>query len=52
MEGIIAELRELKDCLRTGFYERAYELAQNIDDEITTMEIKKASQNQPNFDKP
>lgn len=41
MEGIIAEMRELKDCLKTGFYERAYELAQNIDDELTTMEIMK-----------
>lgn len=41
MEGIIAELRELKDCLKVGMYERAYELAQNIDDEITTIEIKK-----------
>lgn len=34
-------MRELKDCLKTGFYERAYELAQNIDDELTTMEIMK-----------
>lgn len=41
MEGIITEMRELKDCLKTGFYERAYELAQNIDDELTTMEIMK-----------
>ena len=41
MDGLIAEIRELKDCLRTGLVERAYELAQNIDDELTTMEIKK-----------
>ena len=44
MEGIIAEIRELKDCLKTGFYERAYELAQNIDDEITSIELKRTSQ--------
>ena len=43
MDGIIAEARELKYCLLTGLYERAYELAQNIDDELTTMEIKKTS---------
>ena len=47
MEGIIAEIRELKDCLKVGMYERAYELAQNIDDEITTIEIKKISQEPP-----
>ena len=41
MEGIIAEVRELKQCLLAGYYERAYELAQNIDDEVTTMEIKR-----------
>lgn len=41
MEKIIAEIRELKNCLKTGFYERAYELAQNVDDELTTAEIKK-----------
>lgn len=41
MEGLIAEARELKQCLLAGYYERAYELAQNIDDELTTMEIKK-----------
>ena len=41
MEGLIMEARELKDCLKTGYYERAYELAQNIEDELTTMEIKK-----------
>lgn len=43
MEEIIAEVRELKQCLLTGYYERAYELAQNIDDEITSLEIKKSS---------
>ena len=41
MEGLILEVRELKNCLRTGYYERAYELAQNIEDELTTIEIKK-----------
>lgn len=41
MESLIIEARELKECLKAGFYERAYELAQNIDDELTTMEIKK-----------
>lgn len=50
MEGIIAEIRELKDCLKTGFYERAYELAQNIDDEITSIEIKRTSQEPPRND--
>lgn len=43
MEELIPEIRELKNCLRAGWYERAYELAQNIDDELTTMEIKKES---------
>lgn len=41
MEQIIYETRELKQCLLTGFYEKAYELAQNIDDELTSYEIKK-----------
>lgn len=41
MEELIPEIRELKDCLKTGYYERAYELAQNIDDELTTRAIKK-----------
>lgn len=41
MEGIISEARELKECLKTGFYERAYELAQNIDDELTSLELGK-----------
>ena len=41
MESLIMETRELKNCLRAGYYERAYELAQNIDDELTTMELKK-----------
>ena len=41
MGGLIEEVRELKQCLLTGLYERAYEMAQNIDDELTTMEIKK-----------
>lgn len=44
MEEIICEVRELKECLKTGFYERAYELAQNVDDELTTFEIKTASE--------
>jgi hypothetical protein len=50
VEELIPEIRELKECLKTGFYERAYELAQNIDDELTTMSIKKASQEPPRFD--
>lgn len=41
MESIIVEIRELKNCLKAGMYERAYELAQNVDDEITSMEIKR-----------
>lgn len=40
MEKLIPEIRELKECLKTGYYERAYELAQNIDDELTTEVIK------------
>lgn len=45
MEQLIQEIRELKNCLKTGYYERAYELAQNIDDELTTAEIKKEPTN-------
>lgn len=41
MGALIQEARELKQCLLAGLYERAYELAQNIDDELTTQEIKK-----------
>ena len=41
MEKIIFEIRELKQCLLAGFYERAFELAQNVDDELTTIELKK-----------
>lgn len=40
MDEVIAEVRELKDCLKAGYYERAYELAQNVDDELTTFELK------------
>lgn len=50
MESLISEIRELKDCLKTGFYEKAFELAQNIDDEITTIEIKRTSQKPPSID--
>lgn len=50
MEGIIAEVRELKECLKAGYYERAYELAQNVDDELTTLEIKTASHFLTKFD--
>ncbi len=41
MKELIIEVRTLKNCLKAGLYERAYECAQNIDDELTTMEIKK-----------
>ena len=41
MEGLIYEAKELKNCLKAGFYERAYELAQNIEDELVMMAIKK-----------
>lgn len=41
MKDLIIEARTLKNCLKTGLYEQAYECAQNIDDELTTMEIKK-----------
>lgn len=41
MKKLIIEVRTLKNCLKAGLYERAYECAQNIDDELTTMEIKK-----------
>lgn len=50
MESIIAEIRELKQCLKVGYYEKAFELAQNIDDELTTYEIKTASQFLNNLD--
>ena len=39
--SIISEARELKECIKAGFYERAYELAQNIDDELTSMELRR-----------
>lgn len=41
MSNIISEARELKECIKAGFYERAYELAQNIDDELTSMELRR-----------
>jgi hypothetical protein len=41
--GLIGEARELKNCLKAGLYERAYELAQNIDDELTSLAINKKS---------
>lgn len=41
VDGLIAEAKELKDCIKTGFNERAYELAQNIEDELVSMAIKK-----------
>lgn len=47
MEGIINEVRELKHCLLAGLYARAYELAQNVDDELTTLEIKRTSNEPP-----
>lgn len=50
MESLISEIRELKNCLKAGYYERAYELAQNIDDELTTEAIKKTSQQPPRID--
>lgn len=50
MESIILEVRELKECLKAGYYERAYELAQNVDDELTTYEIKTTSQFFSKFD--
>lgn len=50
MESIISEVRELKECLKAGYYERAYELAQNVDDELTTFEIKQASHFMEKFD--
>ena len=50
MDSLIPEVRELKQCLIAGLYERAYELAQNIDDELTTREIKRISQQLPDPD--
>ena len=41
---VIAEMRELKQCLLTGFYTRAWELAQNVDDTLTTFEIQKSKE--------
>ena len=40
MENIIAEIRQAKECLKTGNYELAYEMMQNADDELTTMLIR------------
>ena len=40
MEGIISEARELKECIKTGYYERAYELAQNIEDELISIVLR------------
>jgi hypothetical protein len=41
VKELIIEVRTLKNCLKAGLYEKAYECAQNIDDELTTREIKK-----------
>lgn len=41
---LLSEMRELKECIKAGFYPRAYELAQNIDDELTSYELRKTSQ--------
>lgn len=41
MKNIIAEVREAKNCLLAGNYELAYTLMQNVDDELTTIELKK-----------
>ena len=41
MEKIIEEVRNAKRCLLVGNYELAYEMLQNVDDELTTMVIKK-----------
>lgn len=42
MESIIAEVRNAKQCLLAGNYELAYTMMQNVDDELTTIEIKKS----------
>lgn len=41
LEGIINESKELQDCLKVGYYERAFELARNIEDELIAIELKK-----------
>lgn len=41
MESIIAEVRNAKQCLLAGDYEHAFEMMQNVDDELTTLELKK-----------
>lgn len=40
MENIIAEIRQAKECLKTGNYELAYEMMQNADDELTRRELE------------
>ena len=41
MEKIIEEVRNAKRYLLTGQYELAFVAIQNVDDELTTRELKK-----------
>ena len=41
MESIITEVRNAKASLLAGNYELAYEMMQNVDDQLTLMAIKK-----------
>lgn len=43
MENIIAEIRNAKEELKAGRYDEAYVMLQNVDDELTSREIKKCS---------
>ena len=41
MESLIAEIRNAKEELKAGRYDEAYVMLQNVDDELTSREIKK-----------
>ena len=40
MDKLIYEVRNAKEELKAGRYEKVYEMLQNIDDELTWREIK------------
>lgn len=42
MNELIYEAKLCKNCIKTGLYEKAYESAQNIEDELTRLEIQKS----------
>lgn len=44
--ALINETKETRDCLLAGAYELAYQHAQNLEDELTTMAIKMVADKQ------